>query len=1313
MFGHLESNLLERTGVTAVTESISLVAKTHPDRLAIITDSRSLTYSELEYRTNQIARFLVGRGVTHSSLVGFVLPRSVDTVLLIVSILKAGGAYVPMASESPISRVQDCYETAEPTLAILPDEDCARWQLPCECLSLRFVLEESANLPADPLNDIKIDPKSAAYIIFTSGTTGRPKGVPIRHESLTNFAVGDLEACMKVESEDRVLQCYSPASDGHIEEIWPTFLAGAALVVASDEEVHAGDALARLMNRHQVTIVSCAPTLLSMVSEDVPSLRRILFGAENLPQSLVARWWREDREIINTYGPTEATVGATFGYCLPGKPITIGKPLPGYSCYILNEEGEEAGEGELTITGVGVASGYLGDPSASDAKFVPNPFSNGELDRVMYRTGDRASRDVNGNLVWLGRLDAQVKIRGHRIELTEIEGNMLADPAVQAAAAMVRQEEGEEATLVALVVLRNEAAFELVGFLDGLKQSLPGYMVPQSIEIVDRIPVLPSGKIDRSACLRLKGKPVRIEREIVPPASEAEELVLKVWKEVFRQEEISVDDDFFNDLGGYSLLASKFVSLLRNEYGYKGLSVIDIYENRTIRSFAPLLASQTKRDAEEQAAEPFKPVPKWRYRFATAIQGISICFFCAFQAFFWLSPIIGAIYLSNNGFSDTSSLFLGLAIHTASIPLLMALVLATKWIVVGRFREGVYPMWGSMFLRWWFVNRMFAECPIAYLTGTPFAAHFLRLLGAKVGKNVTLDAIEMDCFDLIEIGDDAIIEHSAWIMPASVVNGELVMQKIKIGNGCVMSPRSGLASGASMEDGAVLRDLTCVQEGVAVPQGEEWIGVPAKKAATPRYPAYDPTKRPPVARSFGFGLLQVLLILTVSFMDVLPFQIIGFTLYNLTEEPWMYLLLEPVFAVGLVLLGCIEACSIKWIVGGKTRAGTYPYPGFVWLRKWFADKHLQDMSTILMPIYDSLFARPWCRALGMKCGARCEIALPINITYDLVEVGEESFIASNVNMGTPLRRNNEIVFERIKLGRRVFIGNDSTLTQNLEVPSEFLLGVLSACPDTDTLGKDSGQAWLGTPAFRMPKRQMGASFQVNQTYRPTRRMYAERLMYEGLRIILPSLFALMIFAIVIEGFVLVWNEFSLTAAILMLGPVYLIGLLAAAGLLWIAKRLLVGRYAPNIQPLWSRFVYRLETFSALLHSVGVPLLIIPIIGTPYLTAFMRFMGAKIGKRVFINSYDWTETDLIHIGDDTAINWNAPLQGHLFEDRIMKVGAVHIGERVSLGVYSIVLCDAVVKDDVRIGHLSLVMKGETIPSNSYWIGSPSQEAVVRK
>ncbi len=1284
-----------------------------PDRIAIVSSDLNLTYAELNSRSNQIAYAIKQLGIRRGDRVSFVLNRGSKTVLLIVGILKAGAAYVPLDASSPLMRIKDCLEDAQPGLIIHEESGLAgdlTFDPSVRRISIDdlFALADRESEDPDALCADAVRPEDLAYIIFTSGSTGRPKGVPISHAALANFVVGNQQECICLLESDVVFQGFSPASDGHHEEIWPTFLVGARLAVGGAKEVYSGFDLAAFLNLHQVTVISCAPTLLSMVDQDIPSLRRILFGAENLPSALVERWWRPGRTILNTYGPTEATVGATFGECVPGKPITIGRPLPGYACYILDEAFQKvvAGQdGELCISGIGVSKGYYRRDDLSSGKFLPNPFHvRGQQTKTLYRTGDRAKYDDSGNIVWLGRIDGQVKIRGHRIELSEIESSLAACPGIQTGVAVVRDTDVGDKMLAALIVPRAGEKFQVGDVLEHLRDTLPPYMVPQTLEQVDAIPRLPSGKIDRSACQHMRGKAFRIEREIVPARTPNEQRVIDAWQELFPHTVVSATDDFFRDLGGYSLLASRFISQLRNERQFIRVSVLDLYENPSVRGFASVLDSQVHHEGK---VPEFKHVPASRYTIARIVQAFGVLILFGIQGLFWLGPIIAAIYLSAElGHHDAIALLLGVVMHAASVPLYLLLVIALKWLVMGRCKEGHYPLWGSVYLRWWFVGRLFVSAPVTVITGTPLAAVYLRALGARIGKNVLIESLEIDCPDLITIGDDCSFENSAWIHPAEVAYGELHFGKVIVGNGCSIGVRSGLSAGSSMADGSALRDLTCVRTGTSVPAGEEWQGSIARKCEDRVLPEYDPAKQPSHSRLALFAVIQTLLVVLLAVLESIPFVTVAFTLYNLSEGFTAYLW-EPVYAIVLVCFASIQVLIVKWAVMGRLKPGTYPFPGGYWLRKWFTDKHLELTSGIIVPIYDSLFARPWCIALGMKCGPRCEIALPRRMPYDLVSMGEESFLASEVSIGRPIRRNGNITLENTVVGNRSFLGNDSVVPQGSNVPDDFLLGVLSVCPGPESTSGGEEQAWLGSPPFRMPNRQVVDIFDPTRTYRPTRKLYLQRLIHETVRIFLPSLCSLVVASVLVEGFVSIWVQHSFVLAISAIPGLYLIGTLIGSLICRISKQAFIGEYRPTIQPLWSQFVWKTETHSAILHDFAAPLFLTTLLGTPFLPWFMRFMGCKVGKRAFINSTDWTESDLITIGDDVAINANAPLQAHLFEDRVMKVGPIRVGDRCSVGNYSVILCDSELKNDSLVGHLSLVMKGETIPSHTYWAGSPAQ------
>lgn len=1295
-----------------VTDALIHWAHVDPNRLAITSREGDISYGELDRRTTAIACVLQNMGVRVADRVAFVLNRGPRTVQLIIGILKCGACYVPLDSASPVNRIRDCISDSQPSLVVL---EGARLSSEIDntgsvVTTLDTILQSAQSVPQGIISGFTIDrhPEDDAYIIFTSGSTGRPKGVPVTHAALMNFVVGNQKACICLEPTDVVFQGFSPASDGHHEEIWPTFLVGATLAVAGAKEVYSGEELTAFLKTFRVTVISCAPTLLSMVDEDLPLLRRILFGAENLPAALVDRWWRPNRTILNTYGPTEATVGATFSECLPGEPITIGFPLPNYRCHIIREDLTEVGpgeEGELAISGIGVSRGYFHRDDLSAGKFVPNPFSLfGRTDATLYRTGDRAKYDNRGRIVWLGRIDGQIKIRGHRIELTEIEESLAACGGVKSGVVVVRDTDAGDKMLAALIVVRDEGAFTVSNVLEHLRDTLPAHMVPQSLEQVERIPQLPSGKIDRAACQFLHGTVFRIEREIVPPRTPNELLVMEAWRELFPHHEISATDDFFRELGGYSLLASRFLSNLRTNRLFSRISVLDLYENPSVRSFASVLDAQTH---HESRLPDFKPVPPARYAMAKVWQALGLLILFSIQGFFWLGPILAAIYLSAElGHHDVIALLLGVALHAASVPVLLLLTIALKWIVVGKFKQGRFPLWGTAYIRWWFVTRLLATAPVTHITGTPLAALYLRALGAKVGRNVLIESLEMDCPDLIEIGNDCSFENSAWIHASEVAYGELILGRVRVDNGCTVGVRSGLSGGSAMETGASLRDLTCVRSGVTIPAGEEWQGSLARKCDTRVLPLYDATRQPTAARLAVFTAIQAVLVVVLAMFESLPFVAVAFTLYNLSTVATAYLL-EPLYAIALVLFAAVQVLIVKWGVMGKLKPGTYRYPGVYWLRKWFSEKHLELCSVNIVPIYDSLFARPWCIALGMRCGPRCEIALPRRMPYDLVEMGEESFLASEVSIGRPVRRNGEITLEHTKVGNRSFLGNDSVVPQGSIVPDDFLLGVLSVFPSADQIGTTSDEAWLGSPPFRMPNRQVVDVFDKTETYHPTKKLYLQRLLHEAARVILPGLCGLIVASILIEGFVWLWVEHSFKIAVAAVPLLYLLGTVIGALICRISKRVFIGQYRSTIQPLWSQFVWKTETHSAVLHDFAAPMFLIYITGTPFISGFMRLMGASVGKRAFINSTDWTETDLISIGDDVAINANAPLQAHLFEDRVMKVGPIKVGDRCSVGNYSVILCESELKSDSHVGHLSLVMKGETIPSNSFWAGSPAQ------
>jgi non-ribosomal peptide synthetase-like protein len=331
------------------------------------------------------------------------------------------------------------------------------------------------------------------------------------------------------------------------------------------------------------------------------------------------------------------------------------------------------------------------------------------------------------------------------------------------------------------------------------------------------------------------------------------------------------------------------------------------------------------------------------------------------------------------------------------------------------------------------------------------------------------------------------------------------------------------------------------------------------------------------------------------------------------------------------------------------------------------------------------------------------------VLHDLIDIGPESFIADGVMFGGARYEPGMVRLERTRIGRRTFLGNSSVLPTGSNLGDDVLIGVLSK-PPADGGAETSGTAWFGCPAIHLPRRQVVAVFDEGARFKPAKRLVALRLVIEFIRITLP----LMIFVGLFSTFLSVVGQLDERPNHALLIPLffpllYLVFALAAGASVLLLKWLVIGRYKPTTAPLWSLFVWRTELVTSTYENLAVPLLLAPLRGTPYLNIFLRLMGCRIGKRVFCDTTDITEHDMVSVGDDAALNDSAGIQTHLFEDRVMKVGAIDIGARATVGSMAITLYDSHVEADAQLGDLSVLMKGETLPAGTSWEGSPARPA----
>ncbi len=543
-------------------ELVEAQAAKTPHAIAVVYETQELTYAELDARANQLAHHLRRLGVGPEVVVGLCVERSLEMVIGLLGILKAGGAYLPLDPDYPSERLAFILEDAGTPVLVTQSKLVDRLPVASGCV-VRLDAERLAiarhptTAPASGLLT-----NNTAYVIYTSGSTGTPKGVTVTHEGIPNLTSVKIDH-FAITAQARVLQLASLSFDAAVWEIATTLAAGAVLILAPAAE-RSGDALASLIRKHKVTHAALSPVLLGTLPEDLP-LPNLMVAGEACPADVAARWCN-GRRMINAYGPTEATVCTSMSEPLRGEGIPpIGRPIRNRRAYVLDPGMQIVPTGvvgELYIAGAGLARGYLNRPGLTAERFVADPF--GPAGTRMYRTGDLARWRADGVLEFVGRADTQVKLRGFRIELGEIETALVRHPGVAQAAVIAREDRPGVRRLVAFVVPAANQSADISALRRHLAQSLPDYMVPSRVVVLDRLPLSPNGKLDRRA-LELSS-PRSDQGTVAEPRDHLELELVRVWEDVLGVDRIGIDVDFFA-LGGHSLLAASLVAELRLRLG--------------------------------------------------------------------------------------------------------------------------------------------------------------------------------------------------------------------------------------------------------------------------------------------------------------------------------------------------------------------------------------------------------------------------------------------------------------------------------------------------------------------------------------------------------------------------------------------------------------------------------------------------------------------------------------------------------------------------------------------------------------------------
>ncbi len=1257
-----------------LVDIVRATASEHPDALALDNGTHVLTYAEFLTEATAVADRLAEAGIGAGDRVGVrIASGTTDLYVAILGVLLAGAAYVPVDRDDPDERARTVFAEADVAALLTADLDLVP-RTPAR----------PAVASADP------SPDDDAWIIFTSGSTGKPKGVAVTHRAAAAFV--DAEARLFLAEaplgpDDRIMAGLSVAFDASCEEMWLAWRHGACLVPAPRSLVKSGMDLGPWLVANKVTAVSTVPTLVLLWPPDaLARVRLLILGGEACPPEIGARFATPEREVWNTYGPTEATVVACGARVHPDGPVRIGLPLDGWDLAVVDADGTpvpDGATGELVIGGVGLAR-YL-DAAKDAEKYAPLPALGWTR---AYRSGDLVVNDPAG-LLFVGRADDQVKVGGRRIELGELDAALTALPGVRAAAAAVRTT--ASGTRILVGYLATDPGFDKAAALTRLRAALPAALVPR-LALVPDLPTRTSGKIDRDALpWPLPDEP----HAPAAPLSDAERWLAGLWTDVLGATVDAPDADFF-DLGGTSLGVAHLVAKVRQRHAEAG--VTDIYDH-------PRLADQAAHLAHLDAPatrlnERVRPVPR-KTQLGQLVATIPLRTLGGLRWLTWLAA--GTNVATVLGFTGLptapwAAVVLGWLLLVFPPGRLLLAALGARLVLAG-VGPGTYPRGGRVHLRLWLAERLTEELLATHLAGAPFMNLYARLLGARVGRHVDLHALP-PVTGLLTLGDGCSVELEAdlngtWIDGDVLHIGRIVVgPNARVGMRCTLGPDAVVGAGAEVAPGSSVLG--------AIPPGEHWAGSPAvlgHRVARGPWEDEPPPRRPLLGLGYPLvgAWLALLPLLGVAAglapaLAVVPADagVPGFALRLLAWLP-----------AGTVL-GFVATALLVWatvrVLGLAVRPGHHPVDSLPGLAAWATIRALDESRTWLYPLYASWLTPWWLRALGARVGPDAE-ASTVLLLPTLADIGAGSFLADDTLLGGYELGGGWLRVERTKVGKRAFLGNSGMAAPGRKVPAGGLVAVLSAAPARTVAKKDT--SWVGSPPA--PLRRAASDADTSLTYHPPTRLRVVRAVVEAFRLVAVAVsFAL---GLGVATALVALAQLGWWVAALAGGVVLVVAGYAAVWASVLAKRAIVGRVRPGEHPLWSSFVWRNELADQFVEVVAAPWFARWATGTVLLSMWLRLLGARIGQGVWCESHWLPEADLVTLDDGVTVNRGCVVQTHLFHDRVLALDPVTLRRGATLGPNSVVLPAAVLGRHATIGPASLVMRGESVPNRTRWVGNP--------
>lgn len=1297
-------------------------------RDAVVTDDAVYTFRDVDNRANQVARFLIAQGLGSGDRIGLLFDKSVSTYIALLAVLKINAAYVPFDASFPNERIGFILKDAgvKAIVSMSPFRE-KLGAFDVKSIFIDAAEREIGAMPATRLTDQErpAPVEQLAYIIYTSGTTGTPKGVAIDHPSICNFVRVAAEV-YGMRPGDRCYQGMTIAFDFSVEELWVPLIAGATLVPGKPRTSLVGSDLADFLFEKHVTVLACVPTLLASIERDLPDLRILLVSGEACPQNLVVRWHRPGRVILNAYGPTEATVTATLTELYPDKPVTIGGPLPTYSIVILdpekNEEVAPGALGEIGIAGIGLAQGYLNRPDLTQQKFIPDflNIANNPSKRI-YRTGDLGRINDQDEVEFHGRIDTQVKIRGYRIELTEIESVLMQLPGIAQAVVDKYESELGVVELVAYYSLKQGApALASSTISETLRKHLPGYMVPSFIEELPVIPMTSSNKADRKNLPAPKGPRFSSgSSNFIAPRTKTEEALARALIEVMKIERVSVEDNFFQDLGAHSLLMARFCSEIR-KVRTSSVSMRDIYLHPTVENLARHLDA-TPDEAVPQTIRMLLRIPSnFEYLTCGALQ---LLYYVAFSVFGAWLVTFGVTWVLGAG-GATEMYLRSVAYLVASFTLLSALPIALKWLIIGTWTEGTFPIWSVHYFRFWVVKNLVASAPIALFAGTPIYNVYLRLLGAKIGRNAVIKCRFFPvCTDLISIGDGTILRKDSVVLGYKAQSNYILTGPIKIGSRAFVGEGSVLDINTVMGDDTQLGHSSSLQSGQRIPVGKRYHGSPAQET-TADYCAIEPRNCTATVRALYTAVQFAGIAVFFSLFVVLAFYLIppaldytgvfqlnldapGSVLRSLatTILPLSLIAFFGPLVLGLPFVFLVPRLFQPLLKENKV----YTLYGF----HYYIYGIVSAFSN--SALYNNLFGDssaiiPYLRLVGYNLNTVDQTGSNFGSTQKhenpfLCDIGGGTMVSDRLSMVNVEMSSSSFKLCQVKIGDNNYLGNNLIYPAGGRTGANCLLGTKAMVPIDGPVRENVGL--LGSPCFEIPRAVDRDRSFAQSLDKSTRRRQVLKKNWHN-------------FVTMVAVLACNWLLFFATTLFVIFSALYyprdgvvplvVVGLImSVVAILFYAfiERASLGfrRLVPKVVSIFDVEFWDHERYW---KFADTPLSSL-FKGTPFKNIISRLLGVRVGKKVFDDGCIRFETTLIEIGDYVNLNESCTIQGHSLEEGVFKSDRIKIGSGCSIGTMAFVHYGVTMGDNVVLEADSFLMKGEILGANAVWQGNPARAA----